>query len=345
MNFFLENRSKPYLIAEAGVNHNGNVEIARNLTLAAAESGADAIKFQMFHPEKLVIPSAQKAKYQVAATSEGTQLEMLRKLVLPDEAFIELRELAKSVSIDFIVTPFDSESAVFLANLVDFYKTGSGDLTFHKHLKLIASLKKPMLVSTGMADLGTVERAVSEIRKVMGENTENNLCLLHCTSSYPAPPESVNLRAIKTMETATGIKCGFSDHTQGIEIALAAGSSGAHVIEKHFTLDKSLPGPDHRASIEPDELAALSKGLKKISKAMGTGIKIPVRDEQNTAFAAKRSLVTPVKLKKGSVIDSGTLLAMRPGTGISPEYADIINGMKIQKDKEALDILTWDDFR
>ncbi|MBU1219708.1 N-acetylneuraminate synthase family protein [Myxococcota bacterium] len=336
---------RPYLIAEAGVNHNGNVELARNLVLAAAENGADAVKFQMFNPDKLVTPLAQKADYQKKTTGKGSQIEMLRKLVLDNEVFRELSDLARSCGIDYIVTPFDKESALFLNEIIDIFKIGSGDLTWHDSLKFIAGFGKPMILSTGMATLGDVEGALDAIASVMGERIQRDLYLLHCTSQYPAPADSVNLRAIATLSQAFGLMCGFSDHTEGIEIPLAAAALGVPIIEKHFTLDKSMEGPDHKASIEPTELKALSSGIERISLALGSGIKKPAASELNTAAVARRSFVTKEPMKKGQIINTGKLEIMRPGTGISPVYGEFIEGMILLRDKEPWETLDWKDFK
>lgn len=336
---------RPYLIAEAGVNHNGNVELARNLVLAAAENGADAVKFQMFNPEKLVTPTAQKADYQKKNTGRGSQIEMLRKLVLEKEVFLELADLARSIGVDFLVTPFDRESAAYLNEIVDIFKIGSGDLTWHDQLRFIAGFGKPMILSTGMSGLGDIEAAVDAISAVMGNRIKDDLFLLHCTSEYPAPVESVNLRAIATMQQAFGLSCGFSDHTEGIEIPLAAAALGVPIIEKHFTLDKSMEGPDHRASIEPHELRALSNGISRISIAMGSQVKKPAGMELRTAAAARRSFVTKEPMKKGQSVEISKLEIMRPGTGISPVYGEIINGMILVQDKQPWETLNWDDFK
>ncbi|MCW7999959.1 N-acetylneuraminate synthase, partial [Clostridium sp. cpc1] len=263
--------NKTFIIAEAGVNHNGNIDIAKKLVDAAVEAGVDAIKFQSFKAGNLVTKSAKKAEYQKETTGNGNQFEMLKKLELSYKEHIILKKYCEEKGIMFISTPFDFESADLLEKLnIPLYKISSGDLTNIPLLKYIAKFNKPMIVSTGMANLGEVEIAVNAIK----EGGNDKITLLHCTSNYPTACEDVNLNAILTLKNAFKLPVGYSDHTIGIEIPIGAVAMGTKVIEKHFTLDKNMEGPDHRASLEPNELKEMVKNIRNIEKAFGNGIKI-----------------------------------------------------------------------
>lgn len=329
-----------FIIAEAGVNHNGDPELARRLIDAAAEAGADAVKFQTFKAERLMIPSAPKAAYQKAATGASeSQLEMIRRLELAPEVFRSLRDHCGKKGILFLSTPFDEESADFLAGLdVPAFKIPSGEVTNLPFLKHVAKKGKPLILSTGMADEGEVACAVAAIRAAGNPP----LVLLQCTSAYPADPADVNLRAMRTMSHLFGVPVGYSDHTLGVEVALAAVALGACVVEKHFTLDRTLPGPDHQASAEPGELAALVRGIRKVEAALGDGRKAPVAAEADTAAVARKSLVAAVDIPSGTVLTDSMLTAMRPGTGIPPAEAGRVVGRKAIRDIHKGEIIAWE---
>jgi N,N'-diacetyllegionaminate synthase len=305
-----------FIIAEAGVNHNGDLSLARQLVDLAAQSGADAVKFQTFKADKVIAPHAPKADYQLQTTSANeSQLEMARQLELSFEAFRELYAYCQAKKILFLSTPFDHESADFLDELgVAAFKVPSGEITNLPFLAHVARKAKPMLVSTGMSYLGEVETAVRTIEQA----GNSNIVLLHCTSNYPADSSDVNLRAMQTMAIAFGTPVGYSDHTLGTEVSLAAVALGACVVEKHFTLERSLPGPDHRASLEPLELKALVRGIRIVEAALGHGRKEPAASEANTAAVARRSLVARRNITSGTVLCDEDVAVMRPGTGLAP---------------------------
>ena len=313
-----------FIIAEAGVNHNGSLEMAHQLVGVAVQAGADAVKFQTFKAEKVISPQAPKADYQKGTTDpDESQLDMVKRLELSFDAFRELYAYCQQQGILFMSTPFDEESADFLADLgVAVFKIASGELTNLPFLAHVARKGKPMIVSTGMARLGEVETAVNAIEKV----GNRDFVLLHCVSNYPAEPADINLRAMQTMATAFGVPVGYSDHTLGIEVALAAVALGACVIEKHFTLDRSLPGPDHRASLEPNELAELVRGIRTVEAALGHGRKEPAASEANTAAVARRSLVAARDIPAGVVLTEEMIASRRPGTGLPPAMAEYIIG-------------------
>ena len=331
---------KVFVIAEAGINHNGDIKLARQLIEVAAEAGADAVKFQTFKAERLVTPSAPKADYQLQTTDVGeSQLEMLRHLELSTEAYQELISYCQDQKILFLSTPFDEESADFLDELgVVALKISSGEITNLPFLAHIARKNKPMIISTGMAYLGEVETAVRTIE----ETGNQDLILLHCLSNYPADPGEVNLRAMQTLTTAFGLPVGYSDHTQGIEVAIAAVALGACVLEKHFTLDRNLPGPDHHASLEPDELTKLVRSIRTVEKAMGHGRKEPAASEANTAAVARKSLVAVLDIPAGSNLREELITIKRPGTGLPPLAWPYLVGRTVRKDIPAGTLLSLD---
>jgi N-acetylneuraminate synthase/N,N'-diacetyllegionaminate synthase len=312
------------VIAEVGVNHNGNVELAHRLVDAVADSGADVVKFQTFEPAALAAADAPTAEYQREADgATGDQRSMLARLALPTDAWAGLQDHARDRGLLFLSTPFDDASADLLDALdVPAFKIGSGELTNIPFLERCARRGRPLLVSTGMADMVEVAVALGAI-----EGSGNPpVALLHCVSSYPARVEDANLRAIETMRRAFGVPVGWSDHTPGIELPIAAVAAGASVIEKHVTLDRTLPGPDHRASLEPDELRATIRGIRIAEAALGTGIKEPVADERPIAAVARRSLHWQRDLPAGAVVAATDLIALRPGTGIPPaRQADLVD--------------------
>ncbi len=305
-----------YLIAEAGVNHNGAFERACRLVDAARAAGADAVKFQAFRADRLVTRAAPKAAYQRTTTGAAeNQYEMLKRLELDDDAQRELARYCAARGIPFLATPFDEASADLLEALnVPAFKIGSGDLTNLPLLAHVARKGKPLIVSTGMADLDEVRAAVETIGRAGGPP----LILLHCVSNYPADPAVVNLRAMATLAREFDVPVGYSDHTLGLDVPLAAVALGACVIEKHFTLDRNLPGPDHQASADPTELAALAQAIRRVESALGDGRKRPAPAEADTAAAARRSLVAARAIKAGAILAAGDIALRRPGTGLPP---------------------------
>ncbi|HJH25394.1 MAG TPA: N-acetylneuraminate synthase [Methanophagales archaeon] len=327
-----------FIIAEAGVNHNGDIELAKKLIDAAKDAGADAVKFQTFKAENVVVEDAQKAEYQKETTGEGSQYGMLKKLELTEEDFSELVDYAKEKDILFLSSPFDKESVDLLYELdVPVFKVGSGEITNFPLLRYIAKKEKPVILSTGMATLGEVEEALNVIRS---EGVED-VILLHCVSNYPAKIEDVNLRAMETLKQAFQIPVGFSDHTLGITMPIAAVALGACVIEKHFTLDRNLLGPDHKASLEPDELKEMVKTIRDVEKALGDWIKRPTTNEEEIKKIARRSVFAKIDISEGTVITEDMLDVKRPGTGIEPKYFDFIVGMRAKKDIKKSDIVLW----
>jgi N,N'-diacetyllegionaminate synthase len=305
-----------FVIAEAGVNHNGRVDIACRLIDEAKRAGADAVKFQSFKAEKLVTKSAPKADYQRQSSVDSqSQLEMLRGLELSDQAHRSLLDHCRRSGIAFLSTPFDEESTDLLDGLgVPAFKVSSGELTNLALLAHIAKKGKPIILSTGMAHLDEVSEAVTTIRRF----DNPNIILLQCVSNYPADPSDVNLRAMSTMASEFHLPVGYSDHTVGNEVAFAAVALGACIIEKHFTLDKNLPGPDHRASIEPSDLAQLIRGIRSVEVAIGTGRKEPAASELAIAAVARRSLVAGVTIPAGTTVVDDAVISRRPGTGLPP---------------------------
>ncbi|QAT40526.1 N-acetylneuraminate synthase [Clostridium sp. JN-9] len=319
------NSNHIFIIAEAGVNHNGDIYTAKKLIDAALEAGADAIKFQSFKAESLVTKDAPKAQYQKKNTGSGSQYEMLKKLELSFDDHIILKKYCEEKRIMFISTPFDFRSVDLLEKLeIPIYKISSGDLTNIPFLKYIAKLNKPMIVSTGMANLGEVEMAVEAIRNI----GNNEITLLHCTSNYPANYDDVNLNAMITMKNDFKLPVGYSDHTLGIEVPIAAAAMGASIIEKHFTLDKNMEGPDHKASLNPPEFKKMVSSIRNIEKALGDGIKKCNKSEEDAKRIARKSIVAGRNIAKGEVLSYENVSFKRPGTGVSPKFADKIIGKK-----------------
>jgi N-acetylneuraminate synthase len=329
-----------FIIAEAGVNHNGSLESAHRLVDVAVQAGADAIKFQTFKAERLVTPDAPKANYQMQNTDGAeSQYEMLKRLELSAEAHRSLMAYCREKDILFISTPFDEESADFLVELgVDLLKIPSGELTNLPFLAYVAGRGKPLIVSTGMANLAEVEAAVSTIETA----TNGGFALLHCVSTYPADPAEVNLRAMETMRAAFGVPVGYSDHTLGLDVALAAVALGACLIEKHFTLDRTLPGPDHQASLEPDELIALVQGIRTVESALGNGRKQPTPSEANTAAVGRKSLVATQDIPAGAILTEEMITIKRPGTGLAPALRSHLIGRTAQTDIPAKTLFSLD---
>lgn len=329
-----------FIIAEAGVNHNGRIELALALVDAAAAAGADAVKFQTFDPERLASGEAAKAAYQEATTGGGSQIEMLRGLTLSHDEFRRVERHCRDRGIVFMSTPFDAGSADFLATLgVPAFKMPSGEVDNLPLLVHVAAKGVPVILSTGMATLGEVERAVSALRRA----GSRDLALLHCVSNYPAAPEDTNLRAMATMGAAFGVPVGYSDHTLGLEVSFAAVALGATILEKHFTLDRDMPGPDHRASIDPQDLAALVAGVRKVEAALGHGRKEPAASEAATARIARRSLFLCRDMAEGEPLAVGDLEALRPAGGIPPSMIELAVGRRVARPLAAGTRLAWSD--
>jgi len=329
-----------FIIAEAGVNHNGDTDIAKKMIDIARTSGADAIKFQTFNAENIVTKYAEKAVYQKMRTGEEkSQYEMLKKLELSFEAQKELSDYSKKQGIIFLSTPFDRASVDFLDRLgVPAFKISSGEMTNFSLLEQVAAKKKPILLSTGMATLGEVEQSVLFLE----EQGIRDLALLHCTTSYPAPLSSVNLKALETLRCAFKKPVGYSDHTEGIIVSLAAVAMGAVILEKHFTLDKEMPGPDHRASLNPDELKFMITSIRDVETALGNGLKRPHAVELDIQDSVRRKIVSSQSIKKGARISSDMLCLKRAGAGLDPRFIDLVIGRKIKCDIECDIPLSWD---
>lgn len=318
-----------YIIAEAGVNHNGSFELACRLVDAAKASGVDCIKFQTFKSENLVSHSARKADYQKDTTGEGSQVEMLKKLELSFDEFIKLKSYCDEVGICFLSTPFDFESIDFL-NLIDmpFWKIPSGEITNYPYLVALAKTGKPVVMSTGMSDMQEIKEAINTLR----ENGAKDIKLLHCNTEYPTPFEDVNLKAIETIRNAFGLEVGYSDHTKGIEVPIAAVALGATVIEKHFTLDCNMEGPDHKASLEPDELKKMVQSIRNIEKSLGSGDKKPSLSEKKNIAVARKSIIAKTFIKRGDILTEDNITVKRPGNGISPMRWNEVVGTRAIRD-------------
>lgn len=329
---------KTFIIAEAGVNHNGNIELAKQMIDAAAEAKADAVKFQTFKSEKLVVKNASKAEYQKRTTSsDETQLEMLKKLELDVEAHNILCNYCKDKNIMFLSTAFDMDSIDLLNNIgIEIFKIPSGELTNYPYLRKIAQLKKKVILSTGMSYLKEIEEAVN----VLKENGADDITVLHCSTEYPTPMKDVNLNAMKTIEEKLNVNVGYSDHTLGIEIPIAAVAMGAVVIEKHFTLDRNMEGPDQQASLEPHELKEMVKNIRNIELALGSKEKKPSKSEFKNIPIVRKSIVAKRKITKGEVLDEKNLICKRPGTGISPMRWNEVIGKKASKDFEEDELIS-----
>ena len=322
----------PYVMAEVGVNHNGDPELALRLVEAAAAGGADAVKFQTFEPDALALAGAETADYQRTQTGSASQLEMLRRLALPADALRAAARRANELGITFLSTPFDIASVELLSELgVPAYKIGSGDLTNPLLLRAVAAKGRPVLLSTGMATLDEIDAAVAVVRAAGNPP----LVVLQCTSAYPAPIEDLNLRAIPVLAERYATPAGLSDHSVGITAAVAATALGAAVIEKHITLDRSLPGPDHAASLEPAELRQLVDAVRDAYAALGDGQKAPMASEEETRRVARRSLVVRHTLRAGTRLAPDDLDARRPGTGISAMRLDDVVGRVLRRDVAA----------
>jgi N,N'-diacetyllegionaminate synthase len=323
---------KTLIIAEAGVNHNGDLELAKQLIHAAADAGADIIKFQTFNANRLVTRSAKKADYQTCATGVNeSQYEMLHRLELSVEMHNELIAHCVTHNIGFFSTGFDIESIDLLVSLgQDSFKIPSGEITNLPYLRHIGQFGKDVILSTGMATMGDIEAAIDALEQAGTQRT--NITVMHCTTEYPTPMVEVNLRAMQSIHASFGVAVGYSDHTSGIEVAIAAVAMGASVIEKHFTLDRNLPGPDQKASLEPEELKAMVSAIRNIEVALGDGIKRLTPSEARNKPIARKSLVASQKIKEGEPFSAQNITAKRPGTGITPMCWDEVIGRFAPRD-------------
>lgn len=306
---------KTLIIAEAGVNHNGSYELAKKLVDVAKESGADVVKFQTAKLDSLVSKFAEMAEYQKENTGKTeSQKVMLERLLLKFDDFLNLAAYSRKVGIQFLSTPFDVESIEFLDGLVPFWKIPSGEITNYPYLVKIARTHKPIVMSTGMCELTEIDNTMN----LLQQNGAGQITLLHCNTQYPTPYSDVNLRAMSTLHDRYGVKVGYSDHTRGIEVPIAAVAMGARVIEKHFTLDRNMEGPDHKASLEPADLRAMVQSIRHIEEAIGDGRKEPTESEKPNIAIARKSIVAKRNIKKGEVLSEENLTTKRPGSGISP---------------------------
>lgn len=323
---------KTFIIAEAGVNHNGDVNLAKKMIDAAADAKVDAIKFQTFKTENLITKSAQKAKYQEVSTGkEETQFDMLKRLELSYDSHIELMSYAQDKGLIFLSTPFDSESIQVLNKIgIEIFKIPSGEITNYCYLKEIGSLNKEVILSTGMSEMFEIKDALEVLIKA-GTKKEN-ITVLHANTEYPTPYSDVNLKAMQTIAEELKVKVGYSDHTLGIEIPIAAVTMGASVIEKHFTLDHNMEGPDHKASLIPEDLIRMVGAIRNIEVALGDGKKRPSKSEKKNIEIARKSLVAKKNIKEGEVFSEDNIVAKRPGTGINPMKWNEIIGQKAKRD-------------
>ena len=331
---------KVFIIAEAGVNHNGSTELAKKLIDIAVESGVDAVKFQTFKTELCVSKNAKKAEYQVENTRNETetQYEMVKKLELNEEAHKELIAYCKTKNIMFLSTPFDHDSIDMLNDFgLEIFKIPSGEITNLPYLRHIGKLNQKVILSTGMADIGEIEDALDVL--VAAGTNKKNIIVLHANTMYPTPMEDVNLRAMQTIGNTFDVHYGYSDHTLGIEVDIAAVAMGASVIEKHFTLDKTMEGPDHKASLEPDELKAMVKAIRNIELALGSSVKKPSKSEKPNMQVARKSIVASCTIQKGEKFSEDNLAVKRPGNGINPMRWDEIIGTVSQKDYEVDELI------
>jgi N-acetylneuraminate synthase/N,N'-diacetyllegionaminate synthase len=338
---------KVIIIAEAGVNHNGDILLAKKLIDAAADAGVDYVKFQTFKADKLVSRDAKKASYQSKNINDGddSQYNMLKKLELSHQDHLELISYCKKKNIAFFSTAFDEEGVHYLNELgLTFFKIPSGEITNYPYLKVIAQCGKPVIMSTGMSTLSEIQDAIN----LLIENglKKENISILHCNTEYPTPMQDVNLKAMLSIKEAFDVNIGYSDHTLGIEVPIAAVALGALIIEKHFTLDRSLPGPDHLASLEPEELKAMVQAIRNIELAMsGDGTKKPSESELKNIAIARKSIHLNKNLLKGTIISNQDLMTLRPGDGISPMDWNNIVGKTLNKDKIEFDKLLYSDLK
>lgn len=328
-----------FIVAEAGVNHNGEVSLARKLIDAAKKAGADAVKFQVFKAEDMVTRTAEKAAYQKKMTGKEPQYKMLKKLELTESEFKQLANYAKRKNIIFLASAFDRKSVDLLDELnVPAFKIPSGEITNFPLLKHVARKGKPIIMSTGMSNLGEIEDALNTIR----EEGAKDIVLLHCVSNYPAKVEETNLRAMEALKNTFGLPVGLSDHTVGTTVPIAAAALGTTIIEKHFTLDRKLPGPDHKASLEPDELREMVACIREVEKALGNGIKRPTKNEEAIKKVVRRSIVARTNIPKGTVIVEDMLDLKRPSIGLEPKYLKKVIGKRAKKNIKVDELITFE---
>lgn len=340
MNVFKLIKNKTFIIAEAGVNHNGDIRLAKKLVDKAKTSGVDAIKFQTFKTENLVVKKAEMASYQKKNIGKKkSQLEMLKKLELTYKDFRELKKYCDKKRIIFLSTPHTEDAIDFLKPLVPIYKIGAGDLTNLPFLEKIAKKGKPIILSTGMATLNEIREAVETIKK----QKNNKLILLHCTTNYPCPSEEVNLRVIQTLKKNFNLPVGYSDHTLGIIVPIMAVAMGAKVLEKHFTLDKNLLGPDHKASLEPEELKEMVEAIRKTEIALGTGVKKSNKSEEKIKKIIRKSIIAKIDIPKRTKITKNMLIIKRPGIGIEPKYLNKVIGKRAKKNIKKDSLIKFQD--
>ena len=329
-----------FIIAEIGVNHNGSIELAKKMIKSASECGVDAVKFQTFNSENLVTENAKTATYQERNTNENSQLEMLKKLELSFEDFKQLKDYASKHDVKFISSPFDIQSVDLLEKLdVPMYKLGSGELNNFELIDYVQKTNKPMIISTGMATLDEIKETYDFI-----EN-KDNLIILHCITGYPTSFSEANLNFIKTLQNEFNVPIGFSDHSPGIELPIAAVALGACVVEKHFTLDKTLEGPDHKASLNPEEFKAMVDAIRNVEVALGDGVRKFSENELEIKKVARKSIVLNQDVNKNTIIEKEMLSIKRPGTGIAPKFINDVVDKKVNKDLKANSVLKWDYFK
>ena len=333
------------IIGEAGVNHNGDIKLAKKLIDAASDAKVDYVKFQSFKADKLVSPTARKADYQLRnlKSNDDSQFNMLKNLELSENDHLELISYCKSKNVSFFSTAFDSDGVFYLSTLnLDFFKVPSGELTNFPYIRAIAKTGKPVILSTGMANLNEIEQTLNIL--VSNGTKKSDITVLHCNTEYPTPINDVNLKAMLTIKKKFDISVGYSDHTLGIEVPIAAVALGAKIIEKHFTLDRNLIGPDHKASLEPDELKEMVKSIRNIEKVIsGNGVKKPSLSEIKNIKIARKSIHSSRKLKSGSIIEERDLISLRPGDGICPMNWNKVIGMKVKRDIEKFSKISWKD--
>lgn len=322
--------NRVFIIAEAGVNHNGDINIAKKLVDEAVLAGADAVKFQTFKAENLVCRNASKAEYQLDTTDKDeTQFDMLKKLELTEKMHVELIDYCKNRDIMFLSTPFDIDSLHYLVNLgLDIIKIPSGEITNYPLLREVGKTKKKVILSSGMSTLNEIKNA----KRVLMEFGCKDLIILHCNTEYPTPYQDVNLKAMNTIREELGVRVGYSDHTQGITVPIAAVALGAEVIEKHFTLNRNMIGPDHRASLEPDELKEMIRAIRNVEASLGDGVKKPSESEKKNIEIARKSIVAKCNIAKGTLLNGENLTTKRPGIGISPMEWNCVIGQKAKRD-------------
>ena len=331
-----------FVIAEAGVNHNGDLKLAKKLVTAAKQAGADAVKFQTFKAENLVSGSAKMADYQKKNIGKKeSQLEMLKKLELSNSNFRELKKYCDEKKIIFLSTAHTEDAVDLLDPLIPVHKIGSGDLTNLPFLKKIAKKRKPIILSTGMAVLSEIKEAVEAIKKA----GNSKVILLHCTTNYPCPLEEVNLRAMQAIKKEFDLPVGYSDHTSGIMVSVMAAALGAVVIEKHFTLDRNLSGPDHRASLEPDDLKEMVKEIRNIEKVLGSATKKPSKSEEKIKKVVRKSIIARTDILKNTKITKEMLIIKRPGTGILPKHLNKVVGRIVKKEIKQDELIQFKDLK